>query len=76
MRNKTLVLWWYDINWKKKGEAKHLVCAIDYAESLFRVKETCVIPQGLNCIEVKRKSDLTDYIATLKKIGFLEEQII
>ena len=72
MNNKVLVLWWEDVNWKKKGAAENLVCTIDFENSILKKSITCNIPNGRNCLEVKRKSDLTDYIESLIRLGFVE----
>ena len=70
MNTNTICLWWYDANWKSKGAAEHVVATIDFESKCIKTNVTYIIPQGINCLEVKRKSDLLEYVETLIKAGF------
>ena len=73
-----LHLFWLDKNWKEKGVADNYNLIVDLENKTYKVYSNAFYgyynPED---IEVKRKSDITDYIEYLKRKGFREinEQI-
>lgn len=67
----TLHLYWLDKNWKSKGEANHYNLVVDLEDGTYEVyiNSFCGYT-NLNDIEVRRKSDIMDYIKHLKAEGF------
>ena len=70
MLDKMICLWWFDTNWKSKGAAEHLVVVIDFEHKIIKKNITYGEPSGLKCLEVKRKTELTEYVNALEKRGF------
>ena len=70
MNAKKICLWWFDTNWVKKGAAEHVVVFVDFEKTAFTSYTTYIVPSGVNAIEVKRKTDLTDYVKLLENAGF------
>ena len=71
------VLVWLDKNWYRKGlcAAENLWLDINHDKRTFRKTISCYsdIAQSY-IIEVKRKSDIKDYIEHLKSEGYVEEK--
>lgn len=80
MNNNTLSLHYIDKNWQKRGYAKHIHLIIDYDKKVYRKVENYMLPDftAYNHIEVKRKSDIEEYIQYLDFMGFKEtdEEIV
>ncbi len=72
MNARKICLWWFDTNWVKKGAAEHYIVIIDYEKGAYASYFSYNQPSGVNAIEVKRKSDLTDYVNALGRLGFRE----
>lgn len=70
-----LHLYWIDKNWKEKGAAENFNLIVDTENKLYRTYTNSYY--GYNSpgsIEVKRKSDITDYIEYLKADNFIEQK--
>lgn len=66
-----LHLWWFDNNWQQRGYAKHLHLFIYFDEKKYVLRENMYYGyDGREHIQVKRKSDLTDYVEELIRNGF------
>ncbi len=70
MNAKKICLYWLDTNWVKKGAAENVVVIVDFEKTAFTAYTTYTIPSGVNAIEVKRKTDLTEYVKVLENAGF------
>lgn len=70
-----LHLFWLDKNWQSKGCANNFNLIVDMDKKTYKVYTNSYYgyyrPED---IEVKKKSDITDYIEYLKKNGFTEEE--
>lgn len=70
-----LHLYWLDKNWKIKGCADNYHLVVDFLNKTYKlqVNPFCgyLYPED---IEVKRKSDIIDYIEYLKKKDFKMEE--
>ena len=70
-------LCWVDKNWKSRGYANNYHLIVDMEQKKYRTYtntySNCNHPDD---IEVKRKSDIVDYIKYLKANGFKEVIII
>lgn len=70
-----LHLYWLDKNWQSRGYANNFNLIIDMDKKTYKVYTNPYMayykPED---IEVKKKSDITDYIEYLKKNGFTEEK--
>ena len=69
----TLSLHWLDKDWKRRGYAKNVHLIIDFDNHTYRYLVNFNIPSfGANRIEVKRQSDIDDYVKYLKAYDFKE----
>ena len=70
-----LHLYWLDKNWQSRGYANNFNLIIDMDKKTYKVYTNPYTayykPED---IEVKKKSDITDYIEYLKKNNFKEEE--
>ena len=70
-----LHLFWVDKMWKKRGYAKNFNLLIDTENKTYKVFENPYFDyKKTEDIEVKKKSDIIDYIEYLKDNGFTKEQ--
>ena len=74
MRGTEICLFWLDKNWKSKGEAENAMLLVDYENKMFKHAITYMVPSATapNSFEIKRKSDLIDYIKLLRQEEFRE----
>lgn len=71
----TLSLHYIDKNWKRSGRgyANNVHLIIDFDNHRYRYIVNYSMPSfGANRIEVKRKSDIDDYVKYLKAYDFVE----
>lgn len=72
-----LHLFWIDSKWKKKGCADNYNLIVDMEKKVYKVYVNPFLayhrPED---IEVKRKSDIVDYVEYLKQNGFMEVETI
>lgn len=74
MRNK-LHLYWLENNWQKRGYAMNYNLVVDLEEKTFRTYTNSFYGyERPEDIEVKRKTDIFNYVAYLKECGFREEK--
>lgn len=63
--------YWYDKNWKKRGEGNNVHLIVDYDKKRYRyIINTRSEGMTYNNIQVARKGDLKLYIKSLKDEGF------
>lgn len=72
-----LHLFWIDKNWAKRGYANNYNLIVDIKKKIYKVYTNSYYAYNRDeDIEVKRKSDITDYIEYLKKNGFEEIEVV
>lgn len=63
--------YWYDKNWKQRGEGKNVHLIVDYDKKRYRyIINTRSEGMTYTNIQVARKGDLKLYIKSLKDEGF------
>lgn len=71
----TLSLHYIDKHWKHRGYANNVHLIVDFDHHVYRYLVNYGMPSfGANRIEVKRKSDIDDYVKYLKAYDFKETQ--
>lgn len=72
-----LHLFWIDKRWQERGYANNYNLIVDIGKKIYKVYiNSFYVYNKQEDIEVKKKSDITDYIEYLKENGFKEvEQI-
>lgn len=67
-------LFWLDKNWQSRGYANNFNLVVNMKEKTYKVfVNSYYAYRRPEDIEVKKKSDVTDYIEYLKENGFKEE---
>lgn len=67
-----LELYWFDKNWKQRGEGRNAHLIIDYNKRTYRYFTSYTLNgYDYNSIQVGRKGDLEDYIQNLEAEGFI-----
>lgn len=70
-----LHLFWLDKNWIQRGYAKNFNLLVDFEHKTFKVYENPFLNYtSRDDIEVKKKSDIDDYIKYLKQNNFEESE--
>lgn len=68
-----LHLFWIDNNWQERGYGKNYNLVVNMENKTYKVYTTPFYDYNSpEDIEVKRKSDITEYIKYLEKNGFTE----
>ena len=72
-RNKMeLELYWFDKNWKQRGEGRNAHLIIDYNRRTYRYFTSYTLNgYNYNAVQVERKGDLSDYMQQLDAEGFI-----
>ena len=65
-----LELYWFDKNWKQRGEGRDAHLIIDYNKKTYKYFTSCIL-HGYNTVQVERKGDLEDYMEKLDQEGFI-----
>ena len=67
-----LELYWFDKNWKQRGEGRNAHLIIDYARRTYKYFNSYILHgYDYNAVQVERKGDLEDYMEKLDQEGFL-----
>ena len=67
-----LELYWFDKNWKQRGEGRNAHLIIDYNRRTYRYYTSYTLNgYNYNAVQVERKGDLEDYIQELEAEGFI-----
>lgn len=67
-----LELYWFDKNWKQRGEGRNAHLIIDYNRRTYRYFTSYILHgYDYNTVQVERKGDLEDYMEKLDQEGFL-----
>lgn len=69
-------LYWLDTRYRARGYANNLILNINTVEKSYALITTYAIPNinERKNIEVKRKSDILDYVSQLKADGYKENK--
>ena len=71
----TLHLYYLDKNWREKGAAENFNLIVDMENKTYKVYSNSYYGYNSpNSVEVKRKSDITDYLEFLKANDFVEQK--
>lgn len=75
MNSATIILFWKDTNWIKKGAAENIWLYIYIGSGTYRkvITPSCSIYSN-NIVEVKRKSAIMEMIEYLNSCGFTEDK--
>ena len=66
-----IVLWWYDKNGATRHDPHNVVLEVNYRAKTFKLFYAYVnYYDTRNAVEVVRKTDLKEYVNTLKRMGF------
>lgn len=66
-----LELYWFDKNWKQRGEGRNAHLIIDYERRTYRYFTSYTLHgYDYNTVQVERKGDLEDYMKELDAEGF------
>ena len=72
-----LHLFWIDKRWQERGYANNYNLIVDIEKKIYKVYINSFYAYNKQeDIEVKKKSDITDYIEYLKENGFVEVERI
>ena len=66
-----LELYWFDKNWKQRGEGHNVHLIIDYSRKTYKYFTSYITKYEYNSLQVERKGDLEDYIKKLDVEGFI-----
>ena len=67
-----LELYWFDKNWKQRGEGRNAHLIIDYNRRVYKYFTSYILNgYDYNAVQVERKGDLEDYMKELDSEGFL-----
>ena len=70
-----LHLFWLDKNWQERGYANNYNLIVDMENKMYKVYTNPFYAYNRpEDIEVKKKSDITDYVEYLKINGFKEDE--
>ena len=70
-----LHLFWIDKAWKNRGYANNYNLIVNFKKKTYKIYVNPFYAYNKAVdIEVKKKSDITKYIAYLKEHGFIEER--
>lgn len=66
-----LEMYWFDKNWKQRGEGRNAHLIIDYNRRTYRYFTSYTLNgYDYNAVQVERKGDLEDYMKELEAEGF------
>lgn len=67
-----LELYWFDKNWKQRGEGRNAHLIIDYNRRTYKYFTSYILHgYDYNAVQVERKGDLEDYMKKLDQEGFI-----
>ena len=67
-----LELYWFDKNWKQRGEGRNAHLIIDYNRRTYKYFTSYILHgYDYNSVQVERKGDLEDYMKELDAEGFI-----
>ena len=67
-----LELYWFDKNWKQRGEGRNAQLLINYDRKEYRYFTSYILHgYDYNTVQVERKGDLFDYMEKLDQEGFI-----